>query len=129
MQYLFGCSTAATSDTLPIHYVGLLRKRVALYLQPWYRPKTEGWKRSNDETNLPGEEMSIDAVKTHEKLSDERVLHLTTPPSSIRWCYGSISAPNETTGKRRFWSILLSLALSDAGRSFVFELIHRSLSP
>ncbi|KAL8982691.1 MAG: hypothetical protein Q9205_002875 [Flavoplaca limonia] len=70
MQYLFGCSTAATSDTLPIHYVGLLRKRVALYLQPWHGPQIEGRKRSHDETNLPGEEMSMDAVKIHEKLSD-----------------------------------------------------------
>ncbi|KAL8879092.1 MAG: hypothetical protein Q9198_003229 [Flavoplaca austrocitrina] len=70
MQYLFGCSTAATSDTLPIHYVGLLRKRVALYLQPWYRPQIEGRKRSHDERNLPGEEMSMDAVKIHENLSD-----------------------------------------------------------
>ncbi|KAI4255090.1 MAG: hypothetical protein L6R42_006911, partial [Xanthoria sp. 1 TBL-2021] len=39
MQYLFGSSTAATSDTLPIHYLGLLRKRMELFLQPWYRPK------------------------------------------------------------------------------------------
>ena len=70
MQYLSGCSTAATSDTLPIHYVGLLRKRVALHLQPWYRPQIEGGKRTYDETNLLGEEMSMDAVKIHEKLSD-----------------------------------------------------------
>lgn len=71
MQYLFGSSTAATSDTLPIHYLGLLRKRMELFLQPWYRPKQDGQKGRGNEMKLSGGEMSSETVRIHENIRDE----------------------------------------------------------
>ncbi len=71
MQYLFGSSTAATSDTLPIHYLGLLRKRMELFVQPWYRPKPDGPKGKGKEMKLSGGEMSSETVRIHENIRDE----------------------------------------------------------
>lgn len=71
MQYLFGSSTAATSDTLPIHYLGLLRKRMELFVQPWYRPKQGGQKGKGKEMKLSEGEMSSETVRIHENIRDE----------------------------------------------------------
>ncbi|KAI4228020.1 MAG: hypothetical protein L6R36_001954 [Xanthoria steineri] len=71
MQYLFASSTAATSDTLPIHYLGLLRKRMELFVQPWYRPKQDGQKGKGQEMKLSGGEMSSETVRIHENIRDE----------------------------------------------------------
>lgn len=71
MQYLFGGSTAATSDTLPIHYLGLLRKRMELFLQPWYRPMKDGQKGRGKGPKLPGGGMSTETIRIHENIRDE----------------------------------------------------------
>ncbi|KAI4269176.1 MAG: hypothetical protein L6R38_007563 [Xanthoria sp. 2 TBL-2021] len=71
MQYLFGSSTAATSDTLPIHYLGLLRKRMELFLQPWYRPKKDSQKGRGKEPKLSGGGMSTETIRIHENIRDE----------------------------------------------------------
>ncbi|KAL8900731.1 MAG: hypothetical protein Q9207_005556 [Kuettlingeria erythrocarpa] len=42
MQYLSSCSTAATSSTLPIYYVGLLRERIELFRRAGSRPQAVG---------------------------------------------------------------------------------------
>ncbi|KAL8642608.1 MAG: hypothetical protein Q9226_008487 [Calogaya cf. arnoldii] len=68
MQYLFGSSTAPTSDTLPIHYVGLLRKRMDVFLQPWYRPKKGNQKKSDAGTNHSESEMSNHTIKVHKNI-------------------------------------------------------------
>ena len=38
MCYLYGCGTSVVTNTLPIHYAGLLCDRVRSYVRPWYEP-------------------------------------------------------------------------------------------
>ena len=42
MCYLSGHGTSYVSETLPIHYVGLLCKRIHSYVRPWYYPRNGG---------------------------------------------------------------------------------------
>ncbi|KAL8994258.1 MAG: hypothetical protein Q9169_005727 [Polycauliona sp. 2 TL-2023] len=69
MQYLFASSTAAISDTLPIHYVGLLRKRVELLLHA--RFTRHGGRSGNGNQTNPAEDVSLDVIQVHEKIKDE----------------------------------------------------------
>ena len=39
MCYLSGHGTSYVTETLPIHYVGLLCKRIHSYVRPWYYPR------------------------------------------------------------------------------------------
>ncbi|KAL8847942.1 MAG: hypothetical protein Q9221_007007 [Calogaya cf. arnoldii] len=71
MQYLFASSTASTSDTLPIHYVGLLRQRMEIFLQPWYRPKQINQKKNDKGTNHPESEMSNHTIKINKNICNE----------------------------------------------------------
>ena len=41
MCYLSGCSTNSVTDTLPIHYVGLLCQRIQSYVRIWNRSSVE----------------------------------------------------------------------------------------
>ncbi|KAL8789268.1 MAG: hypothetical protein Q9195_006914 [Heterodermia aff. obscurata] len=42
MCYLSGHGTSYVTETLPIHYVGLLCKRIHSYVRPWYYPRNGG---------------------------------------------------------------------------------------
>ena len=42
MCYLSGHGTSYVTETLPIHYVGLLCKRTHSYVRPWYYPRNGG---------------------------------------------------------------------------------------
>ncbi|KAL8670989.1 MAG: hypothetical protein Q9168_004503 [Polycauliona sp. 1 TL-2023] len=68
MQYLFASSTAAISDTLPIHYVGLLRKRIELYLKTG-RPKRDGQKRSDKEAGTLEDQTPRELPQVHSNIA------------------------------------------------------------
>ena len=61
MCYLSGCGTSAVTDTLPIHYLGLLCKRMHCYVEPWYYPK-------NKEVKL--EVMKQRTVQPHDRVKE-----------------------------------------------------------
>ena len=61
MCYLSGHATSYVTETLPIHYVGLLCKRIHSYVRPWYYPR-------NGSALL--EEMSQETIQPHGNIMD-----------------------------------------------------------
>lgn len=74
MQYLSGCSTTVVSKTLPIHYVGLLRERIAIFVRSWYCPQnvSTGGVATKETKELGRHEMSQDSIKVHGDIKDEK---------------------------------------------------------
>ena len=61
MCYLSGHGTSYVTETLPIHYVGLLCKRIHSYVRPWYYPR-------NGSVLL--EKLSQKTIQPHENIED-----------------------------------------------------------
>ena len=62
MCYLPGDGTASVTDTLPVHYVGLLCQRIQSYMRVWNRPT------SGEE---PPVEMTLETVQPNSKVEDK----------------------------------------------------------
>ena len=61
MCYLSGHGTSYITETLPIHYVGLLCKRVHSYVRPWYYPRNG---------SALQEELSQKTIQPHTSIED-----------------------------------------------------------
>ncbi|KAI4185825.1 MAG: hypothetical protein LQ346_005808 [Caloplaca aetnensis] len=73
MQYLSSCSTAATSRTLPIYYVGLLRGRIELFRRAGSRAQVVGkGDVEKKEAKRPGgPKMPNDMLVAHKDIRDQ----------------------------------------------------------
>ncbi len=73
MQYLSSCSTAATSSTLPIYYVGLLRQRIELFRRAGSRPQAvaKGGDERKKPKELGGPAMSNDMLGAHKDIQNQ----------------------------------------------------------